>query len=602
MSRVTSIGTLVFIAGLALAVGCGQKPEAGSADGNVGRRFLSKEEMDKFLEKRLPEGVDVAPRAGESPVRLVDGTEAAGIDFVQSNGKSQDLFYVEIVGNGAMFFDADGDGDQDLYLLNGKRVAGPPENPPILNGFFLNDGTGHFTDATAVSGLGDPRFSVGVCGADYDNDGDIDVYVTNFDEDNALYRNDGKGHFTDVAKNAGVTGKGMLDSSCAFGDPDNDGWLDLYVGYYVDHSKANNKYCEDKRRDGKGMARRYCNPADYNAPTDLYFHNRGDGTFEDRSEELGITQSAGRTLGIDFVDFDDDGDQDIFVACDRTSNLYFENKGDGSFTDLAMENGTGLSEEGKAQAGMGTVTGDYDNDGRIDLAVTYFEKEANGLYRNLGNHQFQQMAVPSGTARPSFIYLAWGTEFFDADLDGLLDWIIADGHVIPNVADFREPIANFEQPNLFFLNRGRGIFEDLGAEAGPGLEIEKCSRGLAVADIDGDGDLDAIVTNINERPDLLRNDSPRSGNHWLIVRTRGTRGNRDGIGARVVATLADGTKLTREIHSGQSYLSQSDMRAHFGLGRNETISALDIRWLSGATSHLENVPADQVLEVVEPAG
>ena len=572
---------LILTAGLC-ATGCGRREDPAA-----GRR------------RPPPAGVLAASRRGVSPVRFVDVTEEAGITFRHESGRSPEMFYVEPLGSGVIFFDANGDGAPDLYLLNGRRLTGPAQQPAPINSFYANDGKGHFTDATASSGLGDSRYSVGVCGADYDNDGDIDLYVTNFDGPNALYRNDGHGHFTDLAVEAGVEGGLAFDSSCAFADVDGDGLVDLYVDGYVDHSLRNNKICEAKLRDGSGTARRYCVPRDYEPIRDILYRNRGDGTFEDVSETSGIRRAIGRSLGVAFADLDDDGDEDLFVSCDRTPNLYFENIGGGRFREIAMTNGTALSDEGRAQAGMGVATGDYDGDGKLDVAVTYFENESNGLYRNLGGNRFAEMSVRSGTARPSFFLMGWGTEMFDADLDGNLDWMVVNGHFIDNVALFREPVAGYAQPNLFFLNRGDGTLESLESAAGPGLGIEKVSRGLAVADIDGDGDLDVIVSNNNDRPDLLRNDSPREGKHWLMVKTVGTRSNRDGIGARLTVHLP-GKMLVREVHSGQSYLSQSDLRVHLGLGSNSVVPRLEVRWPSGARSVIEIVPADQVLEILEP--
>ncbi len=535
---------------------------------------------------------------GPSPVRFADGTEEAGIRFRHDNGRSEDLFYVESIPAGAIFFDADQDGAVDLYLLNGTRLA-EPQGVPSLDAFYANDGTGRFTEATDGSGLGDPLFSVGVSGADYDNDGDEDLYVTNFDAPNALYQNDGSARFQDAAGEALVVGGPAFDSSSAFADVDNDGWLDLFVGTYTDHSLSNNPTCAWPKRDGSGSARRYCSVERFQPLPDLLYRNRGDGTFEDVSASSGVSQSNGRTLGVAFADYDDDGDQDLFLASDRGANRYYENLGGLKLQEIGMRTGAALSKDGKKQAGMGIASDDFDGDGRIDVAVTYFEGESNGFYKNLGGHRFVDVADANGTSGPSYALLAWGIDFFDADLDSDLDCLIANGHFIDNAHLFREPLAGYEQSKLFFLNDGEGSFASLGAAAGPAFETERVGRGLATADVDNDGDVDALVANLHDEPELLINHSPRDGKHWLLVHTIGTKSNRDGIGTRVIVHLGE-KLLVEEVHSGQSIFSQCDLRAHFGLGESAVVPLLEIRWPSGRVSRLENVAADQILEVVEP--
>ena len=532
-------------------------------------------------------------------LRFSDGTEAAGIRFVHENGRSPEKFYAEQMGVGAIFFDADGDGDQDLYLLNGKRLA-EKQLPEPRNAFYVNDGTGRFTDATAGSGLGDPRFGMGVCGGDYDNDGDVDLHVTNFGGDNALYRNEGNLFFVDVAAEAGVAGEPGLASSSAFCDVDRDGFLDLYVAYCLDHTLENNRECARMARDRSGRVRRYCNPMDYHPLPDRLYRNRGDGTFEDVSDDSGITSALGRSLGVAFSDCDGDGDPDLLVACDRTRNLFYENDGAGRFHERGVGSGTAVSPAGKIQAGMGIVTGDLDGDLQVDVAITYFERELNGFYMNRDGTLFQDVAERNGTGKEAYALLAWGVQFFDADLDTDPDVFVGNGHFLDNVEVFREPIAGYEQPNLLYENLGDGVFRSVGKLAGSAMEIEKVSRGVATADVDNDGDVDVLVCNLHDRPDLLINETPRDGRHWLSVRLIGTVSNRDGIGARVTVHLSD-KKVMRELFSGQSYLSQSELRLHFGLGTESVVPRLEVRWPSGRTSVLEDVAADRFVEVVEPA-
>ncbi|MFT6907355.1 MAG: hypothetical protein ACJAS1_004033 [Oleiphilaceae bacterium] len=550
--------------------------------------------LEAVIKRRYGKEKPAVAVNGDSPISFKLVTQEAGLNFFQSSGISEQRFYAELLGQGAIFFDADQDGDQDLYLLSGKKIVKEKAGKVFSNGFFINDGQGHFTDRSIKSGLNDSRFSVGVCGADYDNDGDTDLYVTNFDDNNALFVNDGSGHFSDIATASRVVGKNGFDASCAFGDVDGDGLLDLYVSYYVNNSIKNNPNCKSKQR-------AYCGPHFFKGPRDILYRNMGDGTFSDISSTLGDHTEC-RSLGVIFSDLDRDGDQDILTTCDRNPNLYFENLPDG-FREVGLASGVALGEGGIAQAGMGVTTGDYDNDGNIDIAATYFVAEANGLYKNLGNNRFLQAQVTAGTAHSTARNISWGTEFFDADLDGDLDWITANGHAMyraPGMPEKRHEIG-YKQPNTLMLNRGDGSFTDLSNNAGSAFDVARQSRGLALADIDGDGDLDALFTNLNDLPELYRNDSPRNNNHWLKVKTVGTRSNRDGIGARVLVIFPDMT-LTREVRSGQSYLSQSALTVHFGLGPNQTIPMIEVHWPSGAISRIENIPADQLLVIKEPAG
>lgn len=541
--------------------------------------------------------------SGPSPVRFVECAAEAGIDFDHDQGRSEELYMVESLMAGAIFFDAEGDGDQDLYFLNGSLIGVPPDESTPLDAFYTNQGPGerigHFQDDTERSGLGDPRFANGVCGADYDNDGDVDLYVTNFEAPNALFRNDGTGRFVDVAADARVEGTRPTDASPGFADLDADGWLDLFVCNYNDHSLAYHYRCQQPKRDGSGPGRRYCTVERYNPVDSVLYRSLGDGTFEDVSAQSGIGGHVARAFGVSFADYDLDGDSDIFVASDRSPNLLFENKGDFVFDEIGQQAGVAVDRDGKARAGMGVVSGDLDLDGDFDLAVTYFEAEVNGFYENQGGNRFTAWEGTNGTARPSFPYVGWGVDFFDADLDTDLDCYVVNGHYIDNAAWFREPIAPYEQPGLFYLNDGQGDFTFLNGAEGLGLDAAVPGRGLAVADYDNDGDMDALVLVLDGAPRLWRNDTPRAGRHWLTVRTVGTRGNRDGIGARLSAHLDDRV-LVREVRSAQSYLCQGDLRQHFGLGERTHVPRLEVRWPSGALTVLENVQADQILTVVEP--
>ena len=540
---------------------------------------------------------EVAP----SDSHFVEVARESGIDFVHDMGRSEELYQIESLVAGAIFFDADNDGDQDLYFLNGSQIGAPPDDDTSTNRFYTNDGSGQFTDATAGTGLDDPRFSSGVSGADYDNDGDIDLYVTNFQVPNALFRNDGAAHFEDVAIEAGVPGTRANDSSSGWADLDVDGWLDLYVCNYNDHDVDNHFRCAQAKRDGSGPARRYCTVERYPAVDDVLYRSQGDGTFVNANEESGIAGHVGRSFGVAFADYDNDGDTDIFVASDREPNLLFENKGDFRFDEIGHAAGVAVDRDGSARAGMGVISGDIDNDGDMDLAVTYFEREVNGFYENKGNMRFAEWESSNGTARPSYPYVGWGANLLDADLDTDLDCFLVNGHFIDNAHLFRPPIADYEQPNLYYENDGKGNFELLSetGRAGPGMDLKEVGRGSCMADYDNDGDMDLLVLNLGRRPHLLRNDSPRNGRHWLMVEVQGTVGNRDAIGTRITAHLPDVT-LTREVRTAQSFVSQGDLRQHFGLGTAAVVPKLELRWPNGETTVLENVAADQVLKVVEP--
>ncbi len=542
--------------------------------------------------------------SGPSPVRFVEESRERGIDFVQWNGRSDQRFYVEIVGSGAIFFDAERDGDPDLYLLNQTNVEGaPPEGDPHST-LWINDGSGRFSPAPESSGLTDRHYSIGVCGGDIDNDGDTDLYVTRFGAPHALYRNDGNLHFTDIVETAGIGGDAFTPASCAFGDIDNDGWLDLYVTTYVKANREINPPCWMKLKDSTERVREYCGPGKYETLPSRMFRNRGEGTFEDVSESSGINAARGNALGVGFADFDRDGDQDLYVACDRTPSLFYQNDGTGHFEESGMRMGVALSNDGVREAGMGTAWGDYDNDGWLDLLKTNYEYENNNLHRNLLGKGFTDMAHKAGMAAPSYSYLAWGTDFLDADNDGDLDVVAVNGHLRKDDGRYEAQsggiLEGYEQINQFFLQTEPGKYVSMAAAAGPGLEIRKVSRGLAIADIDADGDLDFVVTNQHERPDLLVNQSPHPG-HWLRVDCRGTRSNRSAIGA-LLEVVADGRREIREIRSGQGYLGQNELVAHFGLGHATRVESLTIRWPSGAVETLRDLPADRLVQVVEGAG
>jgi hypothetical protein len=526
-------------------------------------------------------------KAQENIVQFVEVTQAANITFRHNDGSSGQKYYLEPTGAGAAFFDYDNDGDLDIYFVNGANLPGATSEEPPRNTLYRNNSDGTFTDVTDIVGVGDTNYGFGCCVGDYDNDGYQDLYITNF-EANVLYHNNGDGTFSDVTEKAGV-GDERWGSSCAFADYDNDGDLDLFVSNYVVFNLEENPVCSTR-----GI-RVYCGPETYEGVPDILYRNNGDGTFTDVTKSAGLYDS-GKGFGAVWGDYDNDGDLDLFVANDTTPNFLYRNNSDGTFTEMAMMAGVALSESGMAFNGMGANFGDYDNDGYLDIIVTNFQDQTTNLYRNTHDGFFFDVTFVSGIGERTLPYLEWGVDFCDFDNDGDLDIFTANGHVDDNIEQF-DPIGKYNQQNQLFRNNGDGTFSDISNMAGPGLLIKKVSRGAAFGDYDNDGDIDILVTNVNQPPNLLRNDGGNK-NNWLMIKTIGVKSNRDGIGARITVS-ANGKRQIREIKSGSSFLCQSDMRAFFGLGKVDTVDFVEIHWPSGIVEKLENVKANQIITIVE---
>ncbi len=516
--------------------------------------------------------------------RFPEVATASGLDFVHFNGFSGEFYYPETYGAGAAFFDADGDGWQDIYLVNGTDLAGrPPEEPPV-NRLFRNRRDGTFSDVTAASGAGDPGYGQGVAAADYDGDGDQDLFVANFGP-NVLLRNEAGGRFADVTGEAGL-GDPRWGSSPGFLDYDLDGDIDLFVANYVHFTLEINVPCGD----GAGH-RSYCEPSVYEPIGDLLYRNDGD-RFTDVTRAAGITLE-GRGLGVAFSDYDLDGDTDIYVANDGTMNFLYDNRR-GTFAEVGLTSGTRYNEFGHPEAGMGVDFGDYDNDGDQDLFITNFAGETNTLYRNEGQGRFGIVSDEVGLDGPSKLPLGFGMKFIDCDNDADLDLFVANGHVVHRIQE-ADPAQRYRQPNQMFRNDGGVRFTDVSAELGPQFIEADVGRGTAVGDYDNDGDLDLLVTTVAASARLLRNDG---GNRrrWLFVELVGAR-HPDALGARVTVT-ADGRRQVKERQSGSSYLSSHDPRLHFGLDQ-ATRADVEIRWPDGSTQRVPGVAADQVLRVVQ---
>jgi len=542
----------------------------------------------------LPSSNRLAPAISAAGVtRFENVAQPAGLEMTPLNGASPDKHLVETMGSGGVFFDMDGDGWVDIFLVDGGSVADPAVARRARHRLYRNRGNGAFEDVTAASGIVPRGYGQGACAADIDNDGLIDLYVTGFTE-NALYRNRGRGRFQDATRQAGVAA-GQWSTSCAFADVDRDGFVDLFVTRYVDAGMSNNKFCGDPAR----SLRVYCHPLNYQGLTSVLYHNNHDGTFKDVSASAGISRYAGNGLGVVIGDYDDDGWPDVFVANDSVPNFLFHNERDGTFKEVGLLAGVAVANDGKPRAGMGTDFGDYDGDGRLDLAVGNHEFESTSLFRNLGNGLFSYATTQSRIAASTLAYVTFGLAWLDYDNDGWLDLAAANGHVVDNTALVR-PGSSHAQPRLLFHNNRDRTFTDVSQESGPGFAAQKVGRTLVVADIDNDGDPDMLITNNGQAVDLLRNEGDRQ-NNALLLRLVGTRSNRDGIGARVRLTVGSATQV-REVKAGSSYLGQNDTRLHFGLGKATSIDRLEIRWPSGTTENVSGIAANQIVTLTEGQG
>lgn len=515
-------------------------------------------------------------------------------------GETTNRYLVETTGCGVAFFDYDEDGWLDIFLVNGSRFEAKfPDGAPT-NRLYHNNRDGTFTDVTVQAGLARSGWGQGVCVGDYDNDGHDDLFITYWGE-NALYRNQGDGTFTDVAPKAGITtGGGRLprwNTGCAFLDYDHDGWLDLFVANYIDFDVKTVPVPEGGTCLYKGL-KVACGPPGLPGGKNILFRNNHDGTFRDVSEEAGILNTPGTYgLGVLVADFDNDGWPDIYVANDSTSSALYRNNGNGTFTEIGIEAGVAYSADGKSQAGMGVAAADYDGDGNLDIVKTNFAGDTSSLYRNFGNNVFEDMTFQSGLGRNTR-FLGWGAAFLDFDNDGWPDILLCNGHVYPEVGETASE-SGYRQRKVLYRNLGGGRFADVSAQAGPGILETVPGRGMAVGDFSNDGNLDVVVNCVNDVPQLLRAHGTH-GNNWLKVKCIGTKSNRSAIGARVWCTPEGGRRQIDEVRSGGSYLSQNDLRLHFGLGKADRVD-LEVRWPSGHVDHMKRVQANQVVSIVEPS-
>jgi hypothetical protein len=534
-----------------------------------------------------------AAATSDAPLpQFSDVTAAAGIRFRHVSGAFGKKYLPETMGAGVAFLDYDGDGWQDILFVNSKNWPGKAATR-ALPALYRNNHDGTFSDVTRAAGLDVEMYGLGVAAADFDNDGQLDVYLTGLGG-NKLFRNLGGGRFADVTAKAGVAGGGF-GTGAAFLDYDKDGKLDLLVVNYVDWSIERDLFCT---LDGK--VKSYCTPESYKGQSPILYHNRGDGSFEDLTERAGLKDPRWKALGITLLDFDGDGWLDVFVANDTQPNKLLRNNRNGTFSDVAMTAGVAFSEAGVARAGMGVDAADYDGSGRPSLLIGNFANEMMALYHNEGTGLFIDEAPTSTLGQSTLLSLTFACFFFDFDLDGKPDIFAANGHVADDIETVQSRV-HYAQPPHVFRNLGGKKFEDVTARAGGALAKAMVARGAAYGDFDNDGDLDVVVTTNGGPARLLRNDGGNKS-HWLRVKTVGTRSNRDGIGARVTATPVGGAAQWALVKTGSSYCSQSELPVTFGLGAATKVAKLEIAWPSGQVDTLTDVPANQTLVVEEGKG
>ena len=558
--------------------------------------YLSRRDLLKYASALV-----AAPRgwanvtATSPPVTFVDVARSAGIAFQHENAASPEKYLIETMGSGCGWIDYDQNGWLDLYLVNGAATQTYSPKSSLRSALYRNNGDGTFTDVTTKTGVGaDGLFGMGVAVGDCDNDGFPDLFVLGYGRC-ILYHNNGDGTFTDVTARAGVENRGKWGSSAAWFDYDNDGRLDLVIANYVDWSPERNFYCGDQ---GPGL-RSYCHPDDYNGEPPTLYHNNGDGTFTDVSKSSGVGLKPGNGLGVVTFDYDNDGWQDIFIANDHQANFLFHNNRDGTFREVGYLAGVAVSADGLFEAGMGADAADTTGNGRLDLVVTHLDMQLARFYQNLGDGFFDDATLRSKIAYDTFHMSGFGTRFFDYDNDGARDLFMANGHVLDNIQLYHAE-THYAEPKLMFRNLGRGLFENVSNRLGPDFQLARVSRGAAVADFDNDGDLDILINNNGQSPQLLRNDGGNA-NHWLEIFLIGTRSNRDGVGCRVKVSAGD-LVLYDQRKGGMSYQSAQDPRLHFGLGQRAMVDAVEILWPTGTVTRLANLKSDQIIAVKEGVG
>ena len=545
----------------------------------LGVLLLPQENKRNSVSKRL---------ASVSPIRFRNLADGAGLRFVLENYPTPQKHLIESMAGGVAAFDYNGDGLTDIFFTNGAPIPSlQKDSPKYFDRLFRNEGSMRFTDVTEEAGVAGTGYSMGAAAGDYDNDGHVDLFVAGVFR-NALYHNRGDGHFEDVTEKAGIKSDKWAVAAGWF-DYNNDGLLDLFVVNYASWSPSYNRFCGDASRN----LRVYCHPTYFEGLTNTLYRNRGDGTFEDVSERAGIARHHGRGMSVAFADYDSDGFMDVFVTNDNQENFLFHNRGDGTFEEVGVLAGVALPNSGKPVSSMGTDFRDYDNDGRPDISVVGLANETFPLFRNLGGGLFEDATYRTRLSALTIERSGWSTGFFDLNNDGWKDLFTTCSHVDNNVEMFQA--TRYKQPNAIFANLGNGTFSDASAQAGEDFQAPRAHRGCAFADFNNDGKIDVVVASLQDRAELWENISP-DPNHWIILKLTGTKSNRDGIGARVRID-----KQWNHMTSACGYASSSHFGVHFGLGTVEKIPSIEIKWPSGIVQVLQDVNANQILQVREPS-
>lgn len=546
--------------------------------------------MTRWMAAALVAAGSLTVSAAPAGITFTDVTAAAGIRFTHNSGRAGKKYLPETLGSGAAFFEADGDGWPDLFLVNSRNWT--PGGRRTLSALYRNTGKGSFVDITAGSGLDVEMYGMGTAAGDYDNDGRQDLYVTALEGDR-LFHNEGNGKFKDVTKASGIA-NADFGTSAAWLDYDKDGRLDLFVANYVRWDAKGDLWCTLD-----GSTKSYCTPESYKGTASRLFRNLGGGRFEDAGKKAGIADPTSKSLGVTVLDYNVDGWPDLFVANDTQPNRLYRNLKNGTFKEEGMGAGVAFSEDGVARGAMGTDSADYDRSGRPHLLVGNFSNQMLGLYHNEGTGLFVDEAPKSTVGRASLLSLAFGVFFFDYDLDGMPDILAANGHIEEEIGRV-QPRVQYKQSPLLFRNAGQKRFDNATSTVGASFARPIVARGAAYADYDHDGDLDVLLTTNHGPAYLFRNDGGNA-NNWIAIRTRGATSNRDGIGAVVRVTSASGRQWSM-VRSGSSYASQSDLTLTFGLGKDATVSAIEVEWPSGTRDRLANVPAKQIVTIEEGKG